>query len=248
MSLQATAADFQHPDLERFRAAIVRQIGLQFDDAKLGFLRQVLARRLDRYSGSGACYLRKLEGEPGRSELGALAQELTVGETYFFRHNDQFRTLADVALPERMRARGAQRSLRLLSAGCASGEEAYSLAIAAQETVVDPSWQILIRAVDLNPAALAKAARGRYAPWALRETPPELRGKCFRCDGRDLVLAETLRGRVQFAEGNLAASLRGCREAMPRFSASPAFAARWCLCTAWEFYLGIPGPTRRVGW
>ena len=122
MSFPATRNDFQRSDLERFRAAIVQQIGLQFDDTKLGFLSEVLQRRLDRHSCSGAYYLRKLEDTPGRGELSALAQELTVGETYFFRHNDQFRALAEVVLPERMRAREASRTLQLLSAGCASGE------------------------------------------------------------------------------------------------------------------------------
>jgi chemotaxis protein methyltransferase CheR len=204
VSFQATRNDFQRSDLERFRAAIVQQIGLQFDDAKLGFLSEVLQRRLDRHSCSGACYVRKLEDKPSRGELSALSQELTVGETYFFRHNDQFRALAEVALPGRMRARDTSRTLRLLSAGCASGEEAYSLAIVAQETITDPSWKVLIRAIDLNPAVLEKAARGRYSAWALRETPPDVQRKWFRSESRDLVLEETVRGFVQFGEGNLA--------------------------------------------
>jgi hypothetical protein len=48
-----------------------------------------------------------LEREPSRSEIGALAQELTVGETYFFRNHEQFQALAEVVLPARVRARGA---------------------------------------------------------------------------------------------------------------------------------------------
>jgi chemotaxis protein methyltransferase CheR len=192
-------------DLVRFRAAIVQQIGLQFDDAKLPFLDTVLRRRLSRMAGSGGGYLERLEARPGRAELQALAQELTVCETYFFRHNDQFRALAEVALPERMRACAHRRSLNLLSAGCASGEEAYSLAIVAREAVADPSWDIAIRAVDLNPLALEKAARGRYSPWALRDAPAEARQKWFRCDNRELVLDESVRGAVRFDAGNLAA-------------------------------------------
>jgi chemotaxis protein methyltransferase CheR len=190
-------------DLERFRAAIIQRIGLQFDDGKLGFLGEVLQRRLDKLGHSGDVYLGGLEHAPSIGEIAVLARELTVGETYFFRNNEQFRALAEVVLPERIRARGAPKVLRLLSAGCASGEEAYSMAIVVRETVADPSWEVLIQAVDLNPAALEKAARARYTPWSLRDTPPDVQGRWFRADGRDMVLDESVRAAVKFEAGNL---------------------------------------------
>jgi chemotaxis protein methyltransferase CheR len=201
-------------DLERFRAAIIRGIGLQFDDAKLGFLGEVLQRRLNRLDRPGEAYLCDLEREPSRSEIGALAQELTVGETYFFRNHEQFEALAEVVLPERMRARatgegGGQKILRLLSAGCASGEEAYSLAIVAREAIADPTWEIAIRAVDLNPAALAKAAKARYSSWALRETPPDIQDKWFRRAGGDMILDPSVRTMVGFEPANLASDETG---------------------------------------
>src|SRR5207247_2974392 len=102
----------------------------------------------------------------GADELAALARELTVPETYFFRNRDQFRALSDVVLPDRIAARAGERRLSLLSAGCASGEEAYSLAIVARD-VVDPSWRVSVLGVDVSPAALAKAAGGRYSSWAM---------------------------------------------------------------------------------
>ena len=101
-------------ETERFRAAIGRQIGLRFDDAKLAFLGQVLQRRLREKGWSSEAYLRELEYQPSGSELSALARELTVGETYFFRNNEQFRALAEVVLPDRMRTRHAAKTLRLL--------------------------------------------------------------------------------------------------------------------------------------
>ena len=196
-------------DLERFRTAIVHEIGLHFDDAKLGFLGEVLQRRLDNLGRSAEFYLYSLGQERGDGELNALAQELTVGETYFFRNNEQFRALAEVALPERMRANNASpvglpKTLRVLSAGCASGEEAYSIAIVVRTTITDPSFDVLIRAVDLNPIVLAKAARARYSSWALRDTPADVQRQWFRPDGRDMVLEETLRAAVRFDLGNLA--------------------------------------------
>jgi chemotaxis protein methyltransferase CheR len=190
-------------DLDRFRAVIVGRIGLRFDDARLSFLGEVLRRRLDHLGRPRGAYLDDLEQRLSASEIGALAAELTVCETYFFRNAEQFQALAEVALPERMHARKTQGELRLLSAGCASGEEAYSIAIVARETVTDPAWDVRVRAVDINPTALAKAAAARYSPWALRDTSPDQQQKWFRRDGRDMLLDETVRRAVRIGVGNL---------------------------------------------
>jgi chemotaxis protein methyltransferase CheR len=189
---------------ERFRAAIAQRLGLQFDDAKLGFLGEVLQRRIEKRKCSSDAYLRTMEEEPSNAELGALAVELTVTETYFFRNNEQFHAFADVVLPERMSVQNRSKVLHLLSAGCASGEEAYSIAIIVRETIADPSWNIVIRAVDLNSAALEKAARARYLAWALRETPADIQRRWFRPEGREMILAETARAAVKFEAKNLA--------------------------------------------
>jgi chemotaxis protein methyltransferase CheR len=191
-------------DLERFRTAIVARIGLRFDDAKLGFLDEVLQRRLEALRIGIDAYLRDLERPSSSVEISALAQELTVGETYFFRNNEQFRALAEIVLPDRMGVVRTPKALRLLSAGCSSGEEAYSMAIVAREAIADASWDVVIEAVDLNPAVLEKAARGRYSSWALRDTSPELKRRWFRADGRELVLDETVRTAVKFGAANLA--------------------------------------------
>jgi chemotaxis protein methyltransferase CheR len=193
------------PEIERFRRAVRRRLGLCFDDGKLDFLAEVLRRRIDRSGRSTLAYLSHLdEGGEARDERRALARELTVGETYFFRNIEQFRALAEVALPERARARAEGRRLRLLSAGCASGEEAYTLAIVARDSPACAGYDVSIRGVDINPAALERAATGRYAAWALRETPDSVRARCFRIDGRELVLDAELRSAVSFEERNLA--------------------------------------------
>ncbi len=192
-------------ELERFRAAVSRRLGLQFDDTKLGLLDAVLRQRLEKLGRSGGTYLRNLEEEPTGDELGALAQELTVTETHFFRNNEQFRALAEIVLPARMRVRETSKVLSILSAGCASGEEPYSIAIVARETIADPSWTVLIRGVDANPAALEKAARAQYSSWALRGTPPDVLARWFRPAGRDLILDDAARAAVKFEQRNLVA-------------------------------------------
>ena len=190
-------------DVERFRAAVGRRLGLYFEDGKLAFLADTLRQRLKATGRTSEVYLTRLDAEPARDEIGILARDLTVSETYFFRNIDHFRAIAEVALPDRMAARHGQKQLRLLSAGCASGEEPYSLGIVVRESAIDSSWDVSIRAVDVNPAMLEKAARGRYSTWALRETPAEAQRRWFRQEGRDFLLAQEARTLVRLEERNL---------------------------------------------
>ncbi|HEX3849358.1 MAG TPA: CheR family methyltransferase, partial [Polyangiaceae bacterium] len=162
-------------------------------------------RRLLSLGDASSVYLSKLEAPasvPG--ELRELAQELTVGETYFFRHTDQFRAFSEVALTTRIEARAASKQLRLLSAGCSSGEEAYTLSILTRDRV-DARWEVAINAVDMNPKALERAREARYSSWALRETPEQIQKQYFTADGREYVLAKAIRDSVKFEEGNLVA-------------------------------------------
>jgi len=192
------------PDLERFRGAILQSMGLHFDDGKLGLLSEVLRRRLSKRRASGELYLAELETNPAAEEWRALAEELTVTETYFFRNPNQFDALAGTVIPDRIARHGAPRTLRFLSAGCSSGEEAYTLAIVGLEALHKPGWDVAVRAADLNPVQLGKAQRARYADWALRETSDDRRRRWFVADGRDMTLLPQVRERVTFEIANLA--------------------------------------------
>jgi chemotaxis protein methyltransferase CheR len=188
----------------RFRGWIAQRLGLHYDDSKLEFLAEVLLRRAQKKGLALCSYLDQLEGPDIDDEIQALALELTVPETYFFRHIDQFHAFADVALPAALAARGPIRKINLLSAGCASGEEPYSLAMMARERGAEQGCNVAIRAFDINPAMLAKAARGRYAAWALRETPALSQQRWFREVGKEFELEEGIRAAVTFQEVNLA--------------------------------------------
>lgn len=192
-------------DVGRFRAAVALRLGLQFDESKVGFLAEVLHRRLDASGDSSAPYLARMESPSSqREELGELAKELTVTETYFFRHLEQFRAFAEIALPDRLSAGSAAQHVRVLSAGCASGEEPYSLAILALDSGLPPGWTLSIRAVDMNAAMLEKAARARFSAWSLRETPEEIRRRWFISQGREFALEPAIRHAVEFELRNLA--------------------------------------------
>ncbi len=123
----------------------------------------LLARRAAGHP-SVAAYVARVEASDP-VELRALIQEVTVGETYFFRHAEQFQAYADL-LPALVARHGV---VRVLSAGCSTGEEPYTLAMLARERVADRG-AVQVHAFDLNPVALERAARARYSRWALRAT------------------------------------------------------------------------------
>jgi chemotaxis protein methyltransferase CheR len=194
---------------ERFRGWIAERLGLSFDDTKLEFLADVLDRRADRKGLGLRPYVDRLNGPDIDAELQALAVELTVPETYFFRHIDQLHAFVDVALPEAQTRRGPFCTLSVLSVGCASGEEPYSLAMLVRERGVGPGWNVAIHALDINPNMLAKAARGVYSAWALRDTPAASQRRWFKSAGREFVLEESIRAAVTFQEVNLAQDAGG---------------------------------------
>lgn len=221
-------------EIEHFRTLIATHLGLQIDDAHQDALTNLLRARCAQYGGVKQ-YLDSFTGEAWlRSELPFLARELTVAETYFFRNADQFAAFSELALPRALAARGG--SCRILSAGCASGEEPYSLAIAVREHCPQAADLVEICAFDINPIALGKAAQGRYSNWSLRDTPKSIRDKWFAIDGSDYVLDASVRRAVNVTVGNLARGDRAfwqpgrfdivfCRNVLMYFCAEQARAA-----------------------
>jgi chemotaxis protein methyltransferase CheR len=131
-----------------------------------------------------ACLETLLAAPLGPARLETLSQHLTVGETYFFREPAAFAALREHVLPSLLRVRAGaapgERWLRVWSAGCSTGEEAYSLAIAIRETVPElASWRVTILASDINGRALAKARHGVYSEWSFRGVCNELKTRYF---------------------------------------------------------------------
>jgi chemotaxis protein methyltransferase CheR len=185
--------------LDRFRGTVTRWTGLTLDVVPPEVLETLLAERVAAAGCTPEVYLDRLAADRCRTELPALAPRLTVPETYFFRNSEQFRALADVAVPASTRT---DRPLRLLSAGCASGEEAYTLAIVVREAA--PGRAVRVTGVDVNPAVLDRARRGRYPEWSMRATPEPVRRRWFRTEGTDVVVDPEIRDLVRFVPGNLA--------------------------------------------
>jgi chemotaxis protein methyltransferase CheR len=192
-------------ETERFRAVIRSRFGLHFDEARRVFLDETLRHRAKICGKPVAAYLGRLETAGiSEEEMSALAEAVTVSETYFFRHYDQFRAFSEIARAEQPGVRTERRGIQILSAGCASGEEAYSLAILLREHAPGlATEESRIQGFDINPAVVEKAIRGRYSKWSLRETPPEHKRRWFARDGKEFVLDEAVRKMATFERRNL---------------------------------------------
>ena len=133
----------------------------------------------------------------------AFVETLTICETHFFRLGRQFDALGERVLPALLLARQATRRLRLWSAGCSTGEEAWSLAVLLEQ-VVPPGWDATVLATDVDEAALEHARRGVYGARSFRETPEWVRARWFTATDDGWEVGDRLRRRVRFARANLA--------------------------------------------
>ncbi len=133
------------------------------------FFQYDLPDLLERFSqGDIAAYLQQLESAPlTRAVWQKLINALTIGETYFMRGQRHFRLLRERIIPQLSQN---ETALNIWSAGCATGEEAYSLAITLHETAPQLIKQRPIIASDLNSTMLAKAHEGIYRKWSFRHT------------------------------------------------------------------------------
>ncbi|WP_122979218.1 CheR family methyltransferase [Actinoplanes teichomyceticus] len=192
------------PPIVRFRQILERRLGWTSAGNAAVPVRPVLAERAAAHGLSENAYLSRLTGREWPEEIQRLTERLSITETYFFRHGDQFRALAERVLPQRIAARAGQRALRLLSVGCSSGEEAYSLAITAHRARPGQDWIVSVLGLDANPQMLRRAERAVYPEWSLRETPPDVRARWLRRTDDGFRVVPEITASVQFVEHNVA--------------------------------------------
>ncbi len=181
-------------------ARIEESSGLHFPPARRPQLVAATERAM-RHAGLTAIEEYVVGLACGRLPIADLLEEVVVGETYFFREPAQFVFLRDVVLPEITARKPAPQPIRLWSAACASGEEAYSLAILLEEMGLGERGQVL--GTDLSRTALAKAARATYGSWSLRgEGGPRAR-RHMSASGAIFTLDPAIRKRVRLAQLNL---------------------------------------------
>ena len=193
---------WSHPGFEAVADLLVRRTGLAFGPTRQAAAEVGIRRALGRARVADLeRYADLLAGDA--DALDDLIVELTVGETYFFREPAQFAFLRREVLPDLWRRHGPGAAVRAWSAGCASGEEAYSLAILLTEEGAGPRTHLL--ATDISRSALARARRAVFGVWSLRGDGAAAARPYLlpHGDGR-FVLSDPIRRRVRFEYLNLA--------------------------------------------
>jgi chemotaxis protein methyltransferase CheR len=194
-------------ELDRFSAAFAAYTGVRLRPRDEETLRTTMAARMKSlHLHRGEEYCRLLAGDEGRAEREwqRLIAALTNPETYFFRDEAQMMLLRLTLLPELIERNRRERSLRLWSAGCSTGEEAYSLAILIHELLPDrDQWDVRIVGTDINENSLEAARRGSYGAWSFRSMDPALRERYFAPERELYRVDDHLRAMVTFRPLNL---------------------------------------------
>jgi chemotaxis protein methyltransferase CheR len=142
-----------------------------------------------------------------QGQIETLAHHLTIGETYFFREEKALEAITGRILPDLIRSRReSEQYLRIWSAGCSTGEEAYSVAILLDRLFAHvKGWQLTILATDINTHALQKASTGVYSEWSFRGTPAWVKENYFeRQKGDRYEVLPRIKRMVKFSYLNLA--------------------------------------------
>ena len=149
-------------------------------------------------------YQRFLRLDPrGPAEILDAVEVLTTSETYFYREPEQLRALEREILPALERERSGERRLRLLSAGCATGEEVYTLAAQLLDSGRFAGWDLVVHGVDLSRRCLARAQAGSYGEQAFRSPEGTELRRWFQLREGRWVADGALRRMVRFGAANL---------------------------------------------
>lgn len=136
-----------------------------------------------------------------------LVAAVTVGESYFLRHRDHFKWLASSWFPKQIEARArmpGDRTLRVLSAGCSTGEEPYSVVATLGPLIPkEAGWRLMVTAVDIDKSALEAAKLGQYSMWSMRGVVPSEARHWLSVDGRRVAVADWVKQSVSFRAQNL---------------------------------------------
>lgn len=190
------------PDLARFKALIKQRCGLLFEGHSEANLTQALAARSQELNMTATKYY--AEAHNNGAEFQELVNRLTINETYFFREAEHIRLLVDHLVPRLLAARGSGEPVRILSAGCSSGEEPYSLVMALMDKYGERvAQQFEFVGGDIDSAVLARARLARYSGFSFRGVPSTVRDRHFDADGWGFSVKEQVRKQVQFNELNL---------------------------------------------
>lgn len=183
------------PALDQLTAYVTRRAGLSFAGSRGPWLRDSVSRAMQRLGQDPADALRALESDP--LLFGDFCAEVTVQESFFFRERRSLDLVRRLVLP----ARDPGRAFQVWSAGCAGGEEAYTLAAVLAEAGLGRSARV--HATDLSAEAVRAASHATYGRWSLRGVDDEIIARCFTLSRDGWQVRDHLRSMVTVAQHNL---------------------------------------------
>jgi chemotaxis protein methyltransferase CheR len=195
-------------DVEYLRGIVARNSGNCLD-ACHDYLFESRLQRLTRVHGFSSVghLVAALRSAPGSNLERSVAEAMTINETSFFREPAAYDLLRDALLPELLARRRGRRTLRIWSAACASGQEAYSLAMLLCEHFPQlASWSIDILGTDVSAGMIARAAAGRYSNMEVSRGLPQRFLKYMIRTGDEWEVSPALRGLCRFQRRNLCTS------------------------------------------
>jgi chemotaxis protein methyltransferase CheR len=199
------AGPMTEEEFRLLRELVYEHCGLTFADDGRRLLERRLAPRLEQHGlGGFGAYYRFLRHDPGRrAELETAVESLTTHETYFYREPLQLRAFAEELLPALAARNAARRRLRVWSAGCSTGEEAYTIAILLLRSGLFEGWDLDVFGTDIARRVLAVARGGSYGPRAFRTPEADLLRPWFRARDGQQEVREPVRRLVSFGQVNL---------------------------------------------
>ncbi|NVZ08531.1 hypothetical protein HW932_04575 [Allochromatium humboldtianum] len=194
-------------NLESIQHFIREHLGLNAGAYGNDLWRELLVKRLDTVGArSPEDYLARLRDD--ETELHTLTSLITINETYFYRESQHLRLLTERICPELLARRASDSPVRLLSVGCSTGEEPYSILMALRERYGELAERFFeVNAGDVDRAVLERARAGIYGRFSFRALSPQLQERYFSAvDANYFQIDESLRRRVSFQPLNLLAA------------------------------------------
>jgi chemotaxis protein methyltransferase CheR len=198
---ETTDKQISNSEFKELQDFIYQKSGMFFPLSRKNYIEQKILKRIStlRYD-SFKDYMNILKNELIRTEIINLFNEITVNETFFFRDLPQLEVLEKHIFPEAVAA--GKKALNILSAGCSSGEEAYTISIILKEKFPQLSYNIL--GIDISDMVVAKAIRGEYTEYAVRFIPkPYLKQYLSPIEGGNFKFLDRYKSNIRFQKFNL---------------------------------------------
>jgi chemotaxis protein methyltransferase CheR len=189
---------------EQLRQWAEAETGMDLSGSRAVRLREAVDRVLGHPAAPVDLHRVLTDADARAAFFEQLTGRLTVGESFFLRNEHHFRALREFVFPEILRENEERREIRVWSAGCATGEEPYSLAIMLDQILAEPfRWNVSVLGTDLNPEFLRRAREGVYRRWSFRGTMIQSDPRYFAQEEDQFRLTNRVARHVRFGHLNL---------------------------------------------